>query len=215
MAFSHGLDINGSATVTMIEMKEFCHDMEFTRDAVVLFKALDYHRRGFIVNDDIMFLKNWNTEQHGLERFNISRARKTLNERRQHRLKLASREASRNLESQSRSVALASTSVATRLESNSTLGKSWDLDQVSWSYGTPLSTEPIVRPEKVFNYVKRDIQRIANRTRYPQMESELDYLVLKRQSQAVARQSSSAGGTQILGVPGGFSVPTQRPQTVA
>merc|ERR1719482_2671831 len=74
----------------MIEMTEFWHDMEFTRDPVVLFKALDYHRRGFIVNDDIMFLKNWNTEQHGPERFNISRARKTLNERRQHREKLAS-----------------------------------------------------------------------------------------------------------------------------
>jgi hypothetical protein len=199
MAFSHGLDINGSATCDAQEIKQFCFDMEFTRDPKILFKALDYHRRGFIVNDDIMFLSNWCTAQHGLERFNVSRARKTLNERRQHRLKLASREEASRLASRQSSrdgggtlgTTLGTTSGNWSMASGNSHGKStmsmggaWDLAEATWSYGASVSTEPIVRPERVFAKTKRDIKRITNKKRN---ESEVeDYLVLRRQAMSAS-----------------------------
>jgi hypothetical protein len=214
MAFSHGLDINGSATVTMVEMREFCHDMEFTRDSRILFKALDYHRRGFIVNDDIMFLASWNTEQHGPERFNISRARKTINERRQHREKIASQ----SLASSRDSAAVSrSSGFGTRQESVQPHNSIKGIDkEVSWSYGTSVSTEPIVGADRVFGITKRDIARVANHQRSPKMVTELDYYVLKRQ----ATHQSPHGHTEVVGIMGGFSGPGTpqrgaRPQTVA
>lgn len=78
-AFKHGMDLTGSATVDLATLTEFAEDYEYSGDVGALFKALDLRCKGYLVEDDIVFLANWGSQAFRPERFRVSAGRKALN----------------------------------------------------------------------------------------------------------------------------------------
>lgn len=62
-AFRYGMDVNGSGTVDLGEMKAFLDNYSFSGDLKVLWGALDENHGGFITLDELDFLTYWEGER--------------------------------------------------------------------------------------------------------------------------------------------------------